>query len=127
MHLPLRLLPLVLLLLLLLPPTHAFLPLPHARLGTTTCITTSITTQRTTTTTTTTTTTRRFAYYLNDSTTGGGSGGLGFSSATPPTGRVTLVGAGPGDPDLLTLAAVKALGTAELVIADRLIPGEILE
>ena len=37
-----------------------------------------------------------------------------------------MVGAGPGDPDLLTVAAVKALGTAELVIADRLIPEEVL-
>lgn len=37
-----------------------------------------------------------------------------------------MVGAGPGDPELLTVAAVKALGTAELVIADRLIPEEVL-
>jgi hypothetical protein len=41
-------------------------------------------------------------------------------------GSITLVGAGPGDPDLLTVAAVKAIKAAELVVADRLISQEIL-
>ena len=39
---------------------------------------------------------------------------------------ITLVGSGPGDPDLLTVQAVKILQNASLVIADRLISKEIL-
>lgn len=42
-------------------------------------------------------------------------------------GRVRLVGAGPGNPDLLTIAARKALEEADLVLADRLVPPEILD
>ncbi|MFZ8959800.1 MAG: uroporphyrinogen-III C-methyltransferase, partial [Paracoccaceae bacterium] len=48
-------------------------------------------------------------------------------TATPPMGEVLLVGAGPGDPELLTLKARKALDEAEVVIHDRLISPQILE
>ncbi len=48
-------------------------------------------------------------------------------SARAQAGHVDLVGAGPGDPDLLTLKARKALDTADVVIHDRLVTPQILE
>ncbi|MEP4198267.1 MAG: siroheme synthase CysG [Aliishimia sp.] len=42
-------------------------------------------------------------------------------------GHVAFVGAGPGDPELLTLKARKALDEADVVIHDRLISKDILE
>jgi len=42
-------------------------------------------------------------------------------------GHVAFVGAGPGDPELLTLKACKALEAADVVIHDRLVTPEILE
>jgi len=41
-------------------------------------------------------------------------------------GRVYLVGAGPGDPELLTLKAVRALGEADVVLHDDLIDRRVL-
>ncbi len=40
---------------------------------------------------------------------------------------IQFVGAGPGDPDLLTVGALRALQDAEVILHDRLIPAAILE
>lgn len=52
---------------------------------------------------------------------------LAMTGSDKPEGRVTLVGAGPGDPDLLTVKAIRALQDADVVLHDALISDEVLE
>ena len=46
---------------------------------------------------------------------------------SPALGRVTLIGAGPGDPELLTVRAAKILAQADVVLYDNLVGPGVLE
>jgi uroporphyrin-III C-methyltransferase/precorrin-2 dehydrogenase/sirohydrochlorin ferrochelatase len=50
-----------------------------------------------------------------------------LSTAAARTGRLLLVGAGPGDPELLTMKAVRALQSADVIVHDDLVPAAILD
>ena len=52
-----------------------------------------------------------------------------INAATPdsPAGSVTLIGAGPGDAEHLTLKAVRALQSADVILFDDLVSEEVLE
>lgn len=50
-----------------------------------------------------------------------------IAASPEAAGRVILVGAGPGDPELLTLKAVRALQSATIILYDNLVGPEVLE
>jgi uroporphyrin-III C-methyltransferase / precorrin-2 dehydrogenase / sirohydrochlorin ferrochelatase len=69
---------------------------------------------------------RRTASVRDAIVTGLHEGTIGAGERRPPVPGVTLVGGGPGDPELISVAGRKALMEADVVVADRLAPRELL-
>ncbi|KAI9778482.1 MAG: hypothetical protein M1816_004038 [Peltula sp. TS41687] len=67
---------------------------------------------------------------LHSYTTSGKEGGSSISSSGlrgAKGGQIILAGSGPGHPDLLTTATHKAIQTADLILADKLVPSAVLD
>ncbi|GFP57361.1 uroporphyrinogen-III C-methyltransferase [Trichoderma asperellum] len=56
-----------------------------------------------------------------------GGDGDGDASSSQPLGRIILAGSGPGHPDLLTRATYNAIQSADLILADKLVPSGVLD
>jgi uroporphyrin-III C-methyltransferase / precorrin-2 dehydrogenase / sirohydrochlorin ferrochelatase len=69
---------------------------------------------------------RRTAAVRDAIVTGLHEGRIAASERRPSVPGVTLVGGGPGDPELISVAGRKALMEADVVVADRLAPRELL-
>ncbi|KAI0872964.1 tetrapyrrole methylase [Hypoxylon argillaceum] len=54
-------------------------------------------------------------------------GRSGSANGTKCKGRIILAGSGPGHPDLLTRATYKAIQSADLILADKLVPAGVLD
>lgn len=72
--------------------------------------------------------------YSGSTSTSGGAPAIGASeddksnsSSASVRGRVILAGSGPGHPDLLTRATYKAIQSADIVLADKLVPEGVLD
>ncbi|WP_373519088.1 uroporphyrinogen-III C-methyltransferase [Pricia sp.] len=64
--------------------------------------------------------------HIDDISTAGHLDGAGHT-LRQSRGRLTVIGAGPGDKELITLKAVKALQSADVVLYDALVNAELLE